>query len=129
MTDNTQIAEAFAKYFQTTCTSSNEGQSNRFRSTFSDRRQNYVGDPFLDEYKFDVELVETVLSKIKRGKVAGLDELTIEHLVNSHPVLAAILTKLFNIIVSAAHVPYGFRLSYTDTSSQKGSKSQRTLHL
>ena len=54
-----------------------------------------------------------MFSKIKRGKTAGLDELTIEHLVNSHPVLVAILTKLFNIIVSATHVPRGFRSSYT----------------
>ena len=35
LADDTQIAEAFAKYFRTTCTSSNEGQSNRLRSTFS----------------------------------------------------------------------------------------------
>ena len=42
-----------------------------------------------------------------------LDELTVEHLTNSHPVLLLILTDLFKVIMSAAHVPYGFRLSYT----------------
>jgi len=36
---------------------------------------------------------------MKRGKAAGLDKLTIEHLVNSHPVLVVILTQLFNIIM------------------------------
>ena len=50
---------------------------------------------------------------MKRGKAPGLDELTIEHLVNSHPVLVVILSKLFNLFVSAVHVPHGFRLSYT----------------
>jgi len=80
---------------------------------FSDRYQDYVGDPFLNEYKFDVELFENVLSQMKRGKAPGLDELTIEHLVNSHPVLVVILSKLFNLFVSAVHVPHGFRLSYT----------------
>ena len=50
---------------------------------------------------------------MNRGKAAGLDELTIEHLVHSHPVLFVILAKLFNIIMSAGYVPYGFRLSYT----------------
>ena len=50
---------------------------------------------------------------MKRGKAAGLDELTIEHLVHSHPVLVAILSKFFNLIISAAYIPYGFRLSYT----------------
>ena len=48
-----------------------------------------------------------------RGKAAGLDELTIEHLANSHPVLVATLSKFFNLIVSAAYVLYGLRLSYT----------------
>jgi len=42
------------------CTSVNEGQSNCLYSILSDRRQDYLGSPFLDEYKFDVELVETV---------------------------------------------------------------------
>jgi len=73
---------------------------------FNDRYQDYVGDPCLDEYKFDAELVETVLSQMKRGKVPGLDELLIEHLVNSHPVMVVILSKLFNLIVSAACVPH-----------------------
>ena len=50
---------------------------------------------------------------MKRGKAAGLDELTIEHLINAHPVLVAILSKFFNLIVSAAYVPHSFRLSYT----------------
>ena len=44
---------------------------------FLDRRHDYVGSPFLDEYLFDVELVENVFSQMKRGKAAGLEELTI----------------------------------------------------
>ena len=36
-------------------TSFNKVQSNRLRCIlFSDRHQDYVSDPFLDEYKFDV---------------------------------------------------------------------------
>ena len=95
------------------------------QSINQNRRQNYVGDPFLDYYKFDVELIEDALIEIKRGKAAGLDELTVEHVVHSHPVLIAILAKLFNIIMFAGYVPYGFRLSYTapipkvDTVSSK----------
>ena len=44
---------------------------------------NYVGDPLLESYKFDAELVDPVCSKMKRGKAAGIDELTIEHVVCS----------------------------------------------
>jgi len=86
---------------------------------FRDRRGDYVGSLFLDEYMFDVELVETILSQMKRGKAAGLGELRIEHLVNSHPVLVAILNKFFNLIVSAAYIPYGFRLSYLSPRQNK----------
>jgi len=50
---------------------------------------------------------------MKRGKAAGLNELTIEPLVRSHPLLFAIFAKLFNIIMFAGYVSYGFRLSYT----------------
>jgi len=48
-------------------------------------------------------------TEMNRGKAAGLDELTIEYLVHTHPVLFVILAKLFNIIMSAGYVPYGFR--------------------
>ena len=42
---------------------------------------------------FEVQLIETVVSQIKRGKAAGLDELTIEHFVHSHPLSVAILSR------------------------------------
>ena len=42
-----------------------------------------------------------------------LDELTVEHVVHSHPVLIIILAELFNLVMATVHVPYGFRLSYT----------------
>jgi len=71
------------------------------QSINQNRRQNDVGDPFLNDYKFDVELTEDALIEMKRGKAAGLDELTVEHVVHSHPVLIAILAKLFNIIMFA----------------------------
>jgi len=50
---------------------------------------------------------------MKRGRAAGLDELTVEHIINSHEVLISILARLFHLIMSVSHVPYGFRLSYT----------------
>ena len=66
---------------------------------------------------------------MKRGKAAGLDDLMIEHVLYSHPVLIVILAKLFNLVVSAAYVPYGFRLSYTvslpkEVCSRKGNSDE-----
>ena len=113
LTDGVQTAEAFIEHFRKTCTSFNDDQNTHLQSIYQNRRQNYVGDPFIDDYKFDVELIEDALTEMKRGKAAGLDELTVKHVVHSHPVLIAILAKLFNVIMFAGYVPHGFRLSYT----------------
>ena len=113
LADDGQIAEAFADFFCRTCSSSNENQNSRLHGIYKFKRQNYVGDVLLDEHMIDVQLVESACSNMKRGKAAGLDELTLEHLLNSHPVLLAILAKFFNLIINFACVPYGFRLSYT----------------
>jgi len=99
LADDAQIAEAFAKHFRKTCTSVNEGQSNCLHSMFRDGRQYYVTSTSLMLNWL------RLFSQMKRGKAAGLDELTIEHLVYSHPVLVATLSKFFNLIVSAAYIP------------------------
>ena len=36
---------------------------------------------------------------MKRGKAAGLDSITAEHLQYSHPLVACVLAKLFNGMV------------------------------
>ena len=90
LTDEESTAEAFAEHSRKTCTSFNEDQNTRLQSIYQNRRQNYVGDPFLDKHKFDAGDIEASTAEMKRGKAAGLDELTIEHLVHSHPVLFAI---------------------------------------
>ena len=76
-------------------------------------RQNYCGSPLTEEDLFDVELVSNVLQELKRGKAAGLDSLTAEHLIHSHPSLPCVLTKLFNLMLLCSHVPSEFGHSYT----------------
>ena len=50
---------------------------------------------------------------MKRGKAAGLDDITAEHLKFCHPIVVSILCKLFNFFISTAHIPHGFGASYT----------------
>ena len=47
------------------------------------------------------------------ARLAGRQEESKPVVVTSHPVLVNILLKLFNLIMSVAHVPHGFRPSYT----------------
>ena len=79
MTDDVQIAEAFAEHFRKTCTSFNEVQNSHLKFQHADWRKDYAGDPLTVTYLFDAELLEAVCCKMKRGKAAGLDELTVEH--------------------------------------------------
>lgn len=50
---------------------------------------------------------------MKRGKAAGLDDLTAEHLQHSHPLLPCVLAKLFTLFIRTGYVPDQFGLSFT----------------
>ena len=54
-----------------------------------------------------------IISGLGRGKAAGLDNLTAEHLHNSHPIISTLLAKLYNLMMLCHYVPTGFGLSYT----------------
>ena len=58
-------------------------------------------------------MVERVINKLKRGKAAGLDRITAEHLQFSHPLLPVVCSKLFNCMMAIGHVPESFGQSYT----------------
>lgn len=57
--------------------------------------------------------METIIKKLKRGKAAGLDGVTAEHLQYSHPLLPCVLAKLFNFMIKLGYVPHSFGESYT----------------
>ena len=111
--DSKIIAGKFADHFSKSYTSNSAERAAELQSEFSSLRKDYIGCPLTDDYLFDVELVGSVLLKLKRGKAAGIDQLTVEHLLYSHPVLPCILSKLFNLILLTGHVPYEFGHSYT----------------
>ena len=58
-------------------------------------------------------MVDKVINELKRGKAAGLDTLTAEHLQYSNPYIATILSKVFNWILTSGHIPPRFGMSYT----------------
>jgi len=60
-------------------------------------------------WKLNLESVDKViLNHMKRGKAAGYDNLTLEHIVNSHPSLIWHLCKLFNLMLKHCYVPNDF---------------------
>ena len=59
------------------------------------------------------ELVENMIYQMKKGKAADLDGITIEHLYYSSGIPPCILSKLFNLCMTAGHAPLSFGESYT----------------
>ena len=76
-------------------------------------RPKYVGLPHSDDHAFDVELVDKIITELKKNKAAGLDNLTAEHLQFSHPIVVSVMCKFFNIMMSYGYVPASFGRSYT----------------
>ena len=58
-------------------------------------------------------MVDIVVHHLKRGKAAGLDGITVEHVLHCHPVIYTLLSKLFNLLLKYGFVPNEFGRSYT----------------
>jgi len=73
VTDHSAIAEHFVSYFSKACSSNTTSGAARLRREYSSLRADYCGSATDDSYNFDVELIESVIWKMKRGKAADLD--------------------------------------------------------
>jgi len=113
LVDDCEIAEKFGQYFSDTCSPLSEEGNSRLRDLYESKRASYIGSPLHGELLFDAELVDNIVTNMKRGKAAGLDGLTAEHLQYSHPCLPTLLAKLFNLIMDKGKVPNSFGRSYT----------------
>ena len=107
------IADKFASHFSNTCSSLTEDGSARLKLKYNTMREGYVGPSYTESYNVDAELVENSILGMKKGKAAGIDHLTTEHLLYCHPILPCILAKLFNLCFSSGIVPDQFGFSYT----------------
>jgi len=112
LSDNQLIANKFYDYFSEVYSSDNCDVVDVARS-YDSMRQGYIGAPLSKDQLFDAELVETIICDLKRGKAAGLDGLTAEHLQHCLHLLPCILAKLFNLMLLHSYVPKSFGLSYT----------------
>lgn len=111
--DSIIVADKFAAHFSAAYSSTNATQADALKAEYSQRRADYFGDALSEQQLFDTELVGNIIADLKRGKAAGPDNLTADHLIHSHPILSSILTKLFNLMLLCSHVPESFGLSYT----------------
>ena len=67
ITDLEVIAEHFASHFSNVCSNSTTEGAKRLKSIYEQMRAGYCGSTDESCYRFDAELVETVVSKLKCG--------------------------------------------------------------
>jgi exonuclease III len=113
ISNESDIADLFARHFEGICTAQSDEVNNNLKDVYVDKRSSYSGSPFTNDLAFDAELTESIINNMKRGKAAGLDGITAEHLQHCHPSLPTFLAKLFNFIMATGTVPDKFGLSYT----------------
>ena len=106
------ITQKFMEHFSSICSNTEDDHSKDLKDEFLNAREHYAGVPLTSEKTFDVELVSHIIDQLKRGKAAGLDNITAEHLQYSHPALPCILTRLFNLMFECCYVPKSFGYSY-----------------
>jgi len=106
------VSDDFASYFRKIYSFNNQQRAEQLKHEYQSVRDVYHGMPISDAHVIDTELVENVVATLNRGKAAGIDGLSAEHLIFSHPSLRVILAKLFQMILSYSYIPHGFRYSY-----------------
>jgi len=104
------IAEEFSKYFQTVCSPNSVGREKSLEQSYLDRKAGYDCRENLANFLVTVEEVDAAVRKQKKGKAPGLDTVSAEHLLNCHPILITLLTKIFNLCLMFEYVPDGFGL-------------------
>ena len=98
-TDEKEIVSKFADYFRTRCSANCAIRGTKLTNDYENMRRDYKGSSGGEAQSIDAELIDSVISKCKKNKAAGLDTLTAEHLQYSHPALATIFAELFNITI------------------------------
>ena len=115
LADSSLIANKFAAYFESTCISFSDQLIIEVRVQYNELRAHYQGCPIVENKLFNVELVDNLVDSVAKGNAGDLDELTIEHIQYSHPIIICILNKLFNMFITSAigYIPVEFDTSYT----------------
>lgn len=104
--DDHVIVQHFVNFFSID-NYSNADQNVQFADKFNTQHRSYIGDRFT-LHSINIEMIDKIVTQLTRGKAAGIDTLTCEHLQFSHPIVISALTKLFNLMIMFNYVPNAF---------------------
>ena len=113
LADKNDIAAKFAEHFAKSCSPNCDMHNAQLKADYEAMKRKYVGLPYSYDHTFDVELVDKIITELKKNKAAGLDNLTAEHQQFSQPIVVSVMYTLFNIMMSYGYVSASCGRSYT----------------
>jgi len=99
------IADTFASVFQSVGQPNSQVCHEQLKSEFYSLFNNYTSNLSVLSCTGTVDMVDECIKNLKSGKAAWHDDLTVEHVQNSHPLLLVLLSLLFNMIIRHGIVP------------------------
>ena len=104
--NQSDIANIFAQELSKICQPNTASKDAEFKETFW---RNFSTYPSNNTCRFlTTSNVFNAIHKLQRGKAAGYDGITAEHLLFGHSSTVDVLTVLFNACISNGYVPDGF---------------------
>ena len=104
-----EIAHKFAEHFKKCCTPNSHNFNTKKKEKFYSLMKDYSGDlKSTKQLIISAELICISVDKLNSGRAAGLDGIVTEHIVNCHPIIYSLLSKLFNFILYTGYVPSDF---------------------
>jgi len=105
--DVKDIADRFASVFQSVCVPNSEQRHQELETDFFRMYSQYVGNDF-DVNEITPDYLHDCIGRLKKGKAPGFDDITSEHIIYAHPLLALHLSHLFRMVLQYCVVPDGF---------------------
>ena len=106
------IAESFATTFSNICNPNTPEHFVKSCNLYNTRKMTYRGY-YLKDLPLPLQLIDDIISNLKKGKAASLDKLTVEHLCYAHPCVIIIITNILNLMLIHEYVPDAFGQTVT----------------
>ena len=71
LVNKNDIAAKFAEHFAESCSPNCDLRNAQLKAEYEAMRPKYVGLPYSDDHAFDVELVDKIITELKRRKLLG----------------------------------------------------------
>jgi len=118
-----KIADSFRQFYASIYVNSAEDKCKV--DEFNKHRLHYVGDT--NDISITVENIEQAVNELSVKKAAGIDGITSEHILYSHPCVIVYLKLLFHMMLLHGYVPHNFGLGVIVPKLKDNKKAQLSL--